>query len=55
MKSYFVFLKRNKLYTAIQVFGLAVALGFVIPLDLQSKRKVSKKCYLCKKLTKGER
>lgn len=25
------------------------------PLDLQSKRKVSKKCYLCKKLTKGER
>ena len=30
MKSYFVFLKRNKLYTAIQVFGLAVALGFVI-------------------------
>lgn len=30
MKSYFVFLKRNKLYTAIQVFGLSVALGFVI-------------------------
>jgi hypothetical protein len=26
-----------------------------IPLDLRSKRKVSKKCYLCKKLTKGER
>mgnify|MGYP002519054307 FL=1 len=30
MKSYFVFLKRNKLYTAIQAFGLSVALGFVI-------------------------
>ena len=27
----------------------------VIPLDLRRKRKVSKKCYLCKKLTKGER
>ena len=25
------------------------------PLDLRRKRKVSKKCYLCKKLTKGER
>ena len=30
MKSYLVFLSRNKLYTAIQVFGLSVALGFVI-------------------------
>ena len=30
MKSYFVFLGRNKLYTAIQIFGLSVALGFVI-------------------------
>lgn len=30
MKSYFIFLTRNKLYTAIQVFGLSVALGFVI-------------------------
>ena len=30
MKSYFVFLCRNKLYTAIQIFGLSVALGFVI-------------------------
>ena len=30
MKSYFVFLSRNKLYTAIQLFGLSVALGFVI-------------------------
>ena len=30
MKSYFIFLTRNKLYTAIQVFGLSVALGLVI-------------------------
>lgn len=27
MKSYFTFLSRNKLYTAIQFFGLAIALG----------------------------
>lgn len=30
MKSYLTFLSRNKLYTAIQAFGLAVSLGFVI-------------------------
>ena len=30
MKSYFKFLSRNKLYTAIEAFGLSVALGFVI-------------------------
>lgn len=30
MKSYFTFLDRNKLYTAIQFFGLAIALGVVI-------------------------
>lgn len=30
MKSYFTFLGRNKLYTAIQFFGLATALGVVI-------------------------
>ena len=30
MKSYFTFLSRNKLYTAIQFFGLAIALGTVI-------------------------
>lgn len=30
MKSYFNFLSRNKLYTAIETFGLSVALGFVI-------------------------
>ena len=32
MKSYFRFLSRNKLYTAIEVVGLSVALAFVIPL-----------------------
>ena len=30
MKSYFKFLSRNKLYTAIEAFGLSVALGFVV-------------------------
>ncbi len=30
MKTFFTFLQRNKLYTAIEAFGLAVALGFVI-------------------------
>ena len=30
MKSYFKFLSRNKQYTAIEAFGLSVALGFVV-------------------------
>lgn len=30
MKSYLTFLSRNKLYSAIQAFGLSVSLGFVI-------------------------
>ena len=30
MKSYFRFLSRNKLYTAIEVVGLSVALAFVV-------------------------
>ena len=30
MKSYFRFLSRNKLYTAIEVVGLSVALAFVL-------------------------
>lgn len=30
MKSYFTFLSRNKLYTAIQFFGLAIALWTVV-------------------------
>ena len=30
MKSYFVFLSRNKLYAAIQLSGLAVTMGFII-------------------------
>ena len=32
MKSYLRFLSRNKLYTAIEVIGLSLALAFVIPL-----------------------
>lgn len=30
MKSYFRFLSRNKLYTAIEVFGMAIAIAFVV-------------------------
>ena len=30
MKSYFKFLSRNKQYTAIEAFGLSVALGFIV-------------------------
>ena len=37
MKSYFTFLSRNKLYTAIQFFGLAIALGVVLLLTLYAK------------------
>ena len=32
MKSYLKFLSRNKLYTAIEVLGISVALAFIIPL-----------------------
>lgn len=32
MKSYLRFLSRNKLYTAIEVVGLSLALAFVIPM-----------------------
>ena len=30
MKSFFKFLSKNKLYTFIEVFGLSIALAFVI-------------------------
>ena len=30
MKSYFKFLSRNKLYTAIEAFGLSVAISFIL-------------------------
>ena len=33
MKSYLRFLSRNKLYTAIEVVGLSLALAFVIVLS----------------------
>ena len=32
MKSYLKFLSRNKLYTAIEVLGISIALAFIIPL-----------------------
>ena len=34
LKSYFTFLSRNKAYTAVNVFGLAVSLTFVIIIGL---------------------
>ena len=33
MKSYLRFLSRNKLYTAIEIIGLSIALGFIIILS----------------------
>ena len=41
MKSYFKFLSRNKLYTAIEAFGLSVALGFVIILGAYAMMEYS--------------
>ncbi len=54
MKSYFKFLSRNKLYTAIEAFGLSIALAFVIILVSYASReyrvgtnqKLSKELYL---------
>ena len=37
MKSYLRFLGRNKLYTAIEVVGLSIALGFILILSVCSK------------------
>ena len=34
LKSYFTFLSRNKVYTAINVFGLSISLMFVIIIGL---------------------
>ena len=41
MKSYFKFLSRNKLYTAIEAFGLSVALGFVVILGAYAMMEYS--------------
>ncbi len=54
MKSYFKFLSRNKLYTAIEAFGLSIALAFVMILVSYASReyrmgtnqKLSKELYL---------
>ena len=54
MKSYFKFLSRNKLYTAIEVFGLSIALAFVIILvsyasmeyRVGTNQKLSKELYV---------
>lgn len=53
MKSYITFLSRNKLYTAIQFFGLAIALGTVILLtsyartefNIGNRQPVSRQLY----------
>ena len=41
MKSYLIFLSRNKLYTCIEAFGLAFALGFIILLVSYAKTEFS--------------
>lgn len=41
MKTFFKFLQRNKLYTAIEVFGLSVALGFVVLLVSYARTEYS--------------
>ena len=41
MKSYFKFLSLNKLYTAIEAFGLSVALGFVVILGAYAMMEYS--------------
>ena len=44
MKSYLRFLSRNKLYTAIEVVGLSIAIAFAIPMLCynNSVRQISK-------------
>ncbi len=54
MKSYFKFLSRNKLYTAIEAFGLSIALAFVMILvsyasmeyRVGSNQKLAKELYI---------
>ena len=41
LKSYFTFLSRNKAYTAVNVFGLAVSLMFVIVIGLYAWQEFS--------------
>ena len=41
MKSYFKFLSRNKVYTFIEAFGIAFALGFIILLLSYAKTEYS--------------
>lgn len=41
LKSYFTFLSRNKAYTAVNVFGLAVSLMFVILIGLYAWHEFS--------------
>ena len=41
MKSYLRFLSRNKLYAAIEVMGLSLALGFIIILASYAKTEFS--------------
>ena len=44
MNSYLTFLSRNKLYTSIQAFGLAVSLGFVILLTSYAHTEFTVAC-----------
>lgn len=41
MKSYFKFLSRNRLYSAVEILGLSIALGFVVLLMAYAKTEFS--------------
>ena len=41
MKSYFIFLSRNKLYSAIEMLGMSLALGFVLLLTSYARTEFS--------------
>ena len=41
MNTYFKFLSKNKLYTAIEAFGLSLALGFIILLASYARTEFS--------------
>ena len=57
MTSYLIFLSRNKLYTAIEVVGLSLALAFVIVLSsyivddmsVNKELKNTENIYMCHK------
>ena len=41
MKSFFIFLKRNKLYCAINIIGFSISIAFVMLLGIYVSRQLS--------------